>query len=173
VDSLLKELNEALESAVAGMSTEQMNWHPAGKWCAAELLEHLYLTYTGTVKGFERVLEAGKPMASPVSMRQRWRTLVVLGFSYLPLGRKAPKPTVPRGLPPEKVRAEVGLKLAEMDEIIARCQTRFGHGKLLDHTILGPLSAAQWRKFHLVHGRHHVKQIDRLREQASGGGTSC
>jgi hypothetical protein len=29
--------------------------------------------------------------------------------------------------------------------------------------ILGPLTGAQWRKFHLVHGRHHVKQVLHLR----------
>jgi hypothetical protein len=34
----------------------------------------------------------------------------------------------------------------------------------LDHPILGPLTGGQWRKFHLVHGLHHVKQIRRLRE---------
>jgi hypothetical protein len=145
------------------MANEQMSWHPADKWCAAEVLEHLYLTYTGTVKGFERVLEAGKPMASPGSMRHRWRRLVVLGFSYLPEGRKAPKQTVPRGLPVEKVRSEVGMKIAAMDAIVAQCEARFGRGKVLDHPILGPLTAAQWRKFHLIHGRHHVKQILRLR----------
>ena len=172
MDSLLEELKQALESAVEGMSNEQMSWHPADKWCAAEVLEHLYLTYTGTVKGFERVLEAGKPLAARASMRQRLRTLVVLGFNHLPEGRKAPKQTVPQGLPVEKVRGEVGLKIAAMDAIGAQCEARFGCGKVLDHPILGPLTAAQWRKFHLIHGRHHVKQIDRLREQASGGGRS-
>ena len=75
---------------------------------------------------------------------------MVLGFNHLPEGRKAPKHTVPRGLnPAEKVRAEVAQKLAAMDEIIAQCEARFGHGKMLDHPILGPLTAAQWRKFHL------------------------
>ena len=172
MDSLLEELKQALESAVEGMSNEQMSWHPADKWCVAEVLEHLYLTYTGTVKGFERVLEAGKPLAARASMRQRLRTLVVLGFNHLPEGRKAPKQTVPRGLPVEKVRAEIGVKLAAMDAIVAQCEARFGRGKVLDHPILGPLTAAQWRKFHLIHGRHHVKQIDKLREQASGGGRS-
>ena len=49
MDSLLEELKQALESAVKGMSDEQMSWHPADKWCAAEVLEHLYLTYAGTI----------------------------------------------------------------------------------------------------------------------------
>jgi hypothetical protein len=166
MDSLLEELKQALESSVEGMSNEQMHWHPADKWCASEVLEHLYLTYTGTAKGFERVLEAGKPMVTRASMRQHVRKLVVLGFNHLPEGRKAPKNTVPRGLPLEKVRAEIGLKIAAMDAIIAQCEDRFGRGKVLDHPILGPLTAVQWRRFHLIHGRHHVKQIATLREQA-------
>src|SRR5271163_3661718 len=169
MDEKLEKLRGAIADAVAGMSEEEWNRHPEGKWCAAEVLEHLYLTYTGTVKGFDRVLETGKPMVSPASMRHGWRTLMVLGFSHIPSGRKAPKNTEPRGLPPEKVRAEFGPKLAAMDEIIARCEARFGSDKLLDHTILGPLTAAQWRKFHLVHGRHHVKQILRLRERIRRG----
>jgi hypothetical protein len=44
---------------------------------------------------------------------------------------------------------------------------------VLDHLILGPLTAAQWRKFHWIHGRHHVKQILRLREQARNEDASC
>jgi hypothetical protein len=172
MDSSLEELKQALESAVEGMSNQQMSWHPAGKWCAAEVLEHLYLTYTGTVKGFERLLEAGKPLVARASIRQRLRSIVVLRFNHLPEGRKAPKQTVPRGLPPEKVKAEVSLKIAAMDEIIAHCEGRLGRGKLLDHPILGPLTAAQWRKFHLIHGRHHVKQIVTLRERATAEGTS-
>jgi hypothetical protein len=166
MDSRLDELKRTLESALEGMSSQQMSAHPAEKWCAAEVLEHLYLTYTGTVKGFERALEKGEPSASRSSMRLRLRRLVVLGFGYLPSGRKAPKPTVPRGMPPAQVRTEIWEKLGAMDEIIARSEARFGQGsKLLDHPILGPLTGAEWRKFHLVHGRHHAQQIRRLRAQ--------
>ena len=41
MDSRLEKLKEDLESAVEGMSSEQLNWHLPGKWCAAEVLEHL------------------------------------------------------------------------------------------------------------------------------------
>jgi hypothetical protein len=165
MDSQLKKLKQALESAVAGMSGEQLSCHPADKWCAAEVLEHLYLTYTGTIKGFERVIQAGKPSATPATFKNRVQTLVVLGFNYMPSGRKAPPMAVPRGLPLEKVRDEFEAKLQAMDAIIAQCEARFGRRtKLLDHPILGPLTARQWRKFHLVHGLHHQKQLLRLRE---------
>ena len=165
MDTRLQKLSRAIESAVEGMSDEQMSWRPPGKWCAAEVLEHLYLTYTGTIKGFEKVLQAGTPMATRASLRQRSRTLVVVGFGYLPAGRKAPRVAEPRGLAPEIVRNEVGAQIAAMDAIITQCETLFGRGiPLLDHPILGPLTAKQWRKFHLVHGMHHRKQLLRLHD---------
>jgi len=34
---------------------------------------------------------------------------------------------------------------------------------VMEHPFLGPFSIAQWRKFHLRHGMHHLKQIQRLR----------
>jgi hypothetical protein len=165
MDSGLERLKQGLESAVEGMSSEQLSWNPPDKWCAAQVLEHLYLTYTGTIKGFEKVITSGKPLATRASMKHRLRTLVVVGFGHLPEGRKAPSNTQPRGLPAEKVRNEVGEKIVAMDAIIAQCEARFGRRvRLLDHPILGPLTATQWRKFHLVHGRHHQKQLLRLRE---------
>jgi hypothetical protein len=166
VDPRLRRLQEEIASAVAGLSAEQLGWHPPGKWCAAEVLEHLYLTYTGTVKGFQRVVAAGTPVTKTAGQTwpQRARTLVVVGFGYLPSGREAPPVARPRGVPPEKVRAEIGPKIAEIDDIIAACERKLGsHRKLLDHPILGPLTASQWRKFHLVHGLHHVKQIRLLK----------
>jgi hypothetical protein len=163
VDPHLRQLQDALESAVSGLSAEQLSWHPPGKWCAAEVLEHLYLTYTGTVKGFERVADAGKPLVTGSTFRQRGRTLIVVGFGYLPSGREAPPVARPRGVPLEKVSAEIGPKIAEMDDVIRKCEDKLGtRRKLLDHPILGPLTGPQWRKFHLVHGLHHVKQIRRL-----------
>jgi Protein of unknown function (DUF1569) len=163
VDPRLKKLQDEIASAIAGITAEQWSWHPSGKWCAAEVLEHLYLTYTGTTKGFGRVFEAGKPAVTTSAWTHGGRRLVVLGLSYLPPGREAPSMARPRGLPVEKVLAEIGSKIGEMDDTIARCEQKLGRGKLLDHPILGPLTGSQWRKFHLVHGLHHVKQIRRLR----------
>lgn len=164
MDSRLQRLQEEIAAAVAGLSAEQLSWHPPGKWCAAEILEHLYLSYTGTVKGFERVARAGKPLGSRQSWRQRRQTLIVVGLGYMPPGRQAPQVARPRGVPQETVLAEIGPKIAEMNDMIALCEEKLGsRSKLLDHPILGPLTAPQWRKLHLVHGLHHLKQIRRLR----------
>jgi hypothetical protein len=166
VDPHLQKLRQEIESAVAGLSPEQLSWHEAEKWCSAEILEHLYLTYTGTTKGFGRVLAGDKPLASKASWKNRAQAMVVVGFGYLPEGRKSPPHASPRGIPAEKVKAEIISAIGAMDEVMDRCAAKFGAGaKVLDHPFLGPFSVNQWRKFHLVHGRHHVKQIRRLREK--------
>ena len=175
MDPRLRKLQERIASAIAGFSPAQFSLHPPGKWCASEVLEHLYLTYTGTLKGFERVAEAGKPVTSTAtqSFAQRWRTLVVVGFGYLPTGREAPPVARPRGLPVEKVLAEIGPKISAMDDLITRCEQKLGErSKMLDHPILGPLTASQWRKFHLVHGQHHIKQLEHLQQMSIPGSGS-
>jgi hypothetical protein len=36
------------------------------------------------------------------------------------------------------------------------------------HPVLGPLNTAQWRKFHYMHGHHHVLQMrKRLASEAA------
>ncbi len=168
MDPHLATLQRAIASAIDGLSSEQLAWHPQQKWCAAEILEHLYLTYTGTTKGFGRVLAAGQPLAAKPTWKNRAQALIVLRFGYLPAGRKAPANAQPRGLPLQQVASEIATKIAEMDEVIARSQEKFGaRVKVLDHPFLGPFSTSQWRKFHLLHGLHHVKQIQTLRSQVS------
>jgi hypothetical protein len=163
MDRRLERLQKEIVGAIEGMTLEQLQAHRPPKWSASQVLEHLYLSYTGTIKGFERVA-AGQHCPSKPSWTHRARRLVVLGLSHLPAGREAPANTRPRGLETEKVVAEIGPRIGEMDEIITRCEQTRGRGRLLDHPILGPLTAAQWRKFHLVHGLHHVKQIRRLQK---------
>ena len=165
MDFYLQRLQDAIVTVTAGMSPEGLGRRPQpGKWSAAEILEHLYLTYTGTTKGFEKCIEAGAPLARSRTWRDRARTTVVVGLGYLPEGRKSPKNAEPRGIPCDRVLAEFAEKIVAMDGAIAKAEEKFGSRiPLVDHPILGPLRAAQWRKFHWVHGRHHLKQLRRLR----------
>ena len=168
MDAYLERLQQAITSATQGMSVEDLQRHPEGKWSATEVLEHLYHTYRGSVKGFERCLHEGKPLARPPQLMDRMRTLLVTGFGYLPEGRKAPERTRPRGMRADEVMREIGPRLSAMDDLITQCEVRFGRRtRVLDHPILGPLTARQWRKFHWVHGQHHLKQIQKLRQRGS------
>lgn len=168
MDFYLEKLQQEIAAATRGLEAAALTRHPEGKWSVAEVLEHLYLTYRGTAKGMERCLQEGKPIVRARTMRDRIRTAVVVGFGYMPTGRKAPERSTPRGMPAEQVMKEISPQLVAMDQAISLCESRFGkHARLVDHPGLGPLTAAQWRKFHWVHGRHHVKQLWKLRGEKS------
>ena len=169
MDPNLARLSSTLSAATEGMDGEDLSRHPEGKWSAAQVLEHLYLTYAGTLKGMTRCLDGGKPLATSPSLIQRVKALAVVEFGYFPEGRKSPALAEPRGMKAEEVKREVSRLLAAMDEAIRKCESKFGKGtRLLDHPVIGPLNARGWRRFHLVHGLHHSKQIERLRSMARG-----
>jgi len=163
LDSPLQELQRRVQETVSGMSPDLLERRLPGKWCAGEIFEHLYLTYTGTIKGLQRVSDAGAPRVTAPTLTARVRKLVVLGLHYMPTGREAPAFARPRGLSTDVIIAEIVPRIAELDAAITSVEHQLGKGKLLDHPFLGPLSGAEWREFHLVHGLHHLKQIDGLR----------
>src|ERR1700757_4593329 len=98
MDSYLERLHESITAATKDMTAEQLQRHEPGKWSTAEVLEHLYLSYTGTVKGLGRCLQEGKPLARAQTLRDRLATTVVTGLGYFPSGRKSPKQASPRGI---------------------------------------------------------------------------
>jgi hypothetical protein len=168
----IQALSDALRNAVDGLAPEQMDAHPLeGKWSMAEVLEHLSLTYSGTAKGLQRVLGSGKPAVTSRSPKQMLFQAVTLGLGYLPEGRKAPKGVVPSGgKPSAELAANIFTLLQQMDNGLDECEKRFGSGKkIMDHPVMGACSVRQWRKFHLVHGMHHVKQLERLRGMLQQG----
>ena len=162
----LESVQREIDQAVAGMDPHQLAWRREGKWSAAAILEHLSLTYSGTAKNLQRSLAAGYPRGAAPTLRQRLITFAVTGLRFMPSGRQAPAGVVPKGASPEAVLPELRRALAAADEAITRCEAQFGaRAKIANHPILGPLTARQWRMFHLVHARHHIKQIARLRLQ--------
>jgi len=168
VEPPLKRLTDSIAAVTRGMTAADLARHPAGKWSAAEVLEHLYRTYTSTVKGFTRCVQAGHPLVTPPTLQQRIAAGITVGLGIMPGKREAPAYTRPQGMPLEKILAELESQIAAMDAIISQCEERHGKRvKLLDHQILGPLTGKQWRKFHWVHGRHHIRQIERLRASQS------
>lgn len=160
----LAQLQEVLSQAIRDFSPDELARHPQGKWCAGEILEHLNLTYKATAKGLERCLAAGKPGAIGDRRKNRFSRFLVTRLGYFPSGRKSPDRALPRGTPLPEVVGEIFGNLARMDEIISQCETQFDlHTPIADHPVLGPLTATEWRGFHVAHGKHHARQIVRLR----------
>ena len=158
------ELQKVLSNAIQGMSADELSRHPLGKWSTAEILEHLNLSYIGTIKNLERCLAVGQPRASSDRGKMRWPRLLITRVGYFPKGRKSPDFVRPRGAPAEQVTSEIMENISRMDGVITRCESLFSSRKpIADHPILGPLTATEWRGFHSAHGKHHARQILKLR----------
>jgi len=160
MDSYLKRLQTELKTTIEGASDSAMQKAPAGKWNSEQILEHLYLSYKNTNKGIAKCLEDGAPMATHATVKHYFARSLVLGLGYVPSGFEAPKRVMPRGTSANEVRAGIFAEIEAMDAGFLACEERFGYAKqILDNPRLGPLTPEQWRKFHLLHGRHHARQI--------------
>src|SRR5262245_10546885 len=112
----LEQLSSAIENAIHGMAQEDLLRQPEGKWCITQILEHLSRTYIGTAKNLERCLVSGQTLASSDRSSKRLQRFVVTKLQWFPRGRKSPERVLPRGLPPDQVKAEVLKNLARMEK---------------------------------------------------------
>src|SRR6185312_3469479 len=88
---LTEKIREAIATTTEGLTEEQLRRHPEGKWDSASILEHLALTYGGTARVMEKCVREGRPLATSPTVRHLAAQLLVLRFSYIPGGRKAPE----------------------------------------------------------------------------------
>jgi hypothetical protein len=158
-----KQIRDAVANSTDGLSEHQLRLHPEGKWDSAGILEHLALTFGTTARLFEKILREGRPLATSPTLKHRAAQLCVLTFSYIPSGRKSPKRVEPTGISGREATELIFANLEKMDLAFAECERRFGEKvKIADHPVLGPICLSGWRKFHLLHARHHMKQVDEL-----------
>lgn len=160
----LGQIRDLLTSTTEGMAADDWTRHPEGKWSAALILEHLTLTYTGTSYALRKCLQSGQPSATSPTLKQRLAVFWVVGRGKFPKGIEAPRHVQPKGEASEQPLAAALEQLAVMGELIDEAEARFGPKmKIINHPILGPMSAPEWRKFHWLHAQHHAPQIARLR----------
>ncbi len=113
-------------------------------------------------------MQAGEPFCRDATWRDRASRLYVLRLGQIPSGLEATKNITPKqGLPSGNLRA-FNDALVAMNATLTDAERRFGKKKrILDHPILGPLTAEEWRRFHRVHAEHHFRQIVARRPRAS------
>jgi hypothetical protein len=148
-------------------SPEDWEYSRAEKWSASLIMEHLLLTFTATTKGALKTMQASEPFCREATWQDIGRRLYVLRLGRVPTGLKAAKSVTPKeGLPGNNIRV-FNDALVAMDATLTDAERRFGKKtRILDHPILGPLTAEQWRRFHWVHAHHHLQQIAARRPAA-------
>lgn len=168
MDAWLDRTRHEIETAVAGMTPRQLEIAPEGKWSSAQILEHLARAFGSTAKMLEIQMAQGKsPDRTSPNFRQRIANFVVIDLGHLPSGRTAPSMTTPTGNDGANAVSRILENLERMRVAIGEAERRWGTGKPIGtHPILGPLTVSQWRKFHFVHTRHHMKQVRERRMMA-------
>jgi hypothetical protein len=172
---VLQQVFEPYRAALENKPPEWCQLHPHQDerlWSAQDLIEHLALTARSTSRVIEKRLERGRPTAGHSTAVQWLLQLLILSFGHMPQGSPAPVFARPDQLhwPPmtgAKLVEILRKEIEEMDSLIDSCRQRFGPQRVTSHFLLGPLRPDQWRRFHVVHIRHHLGQLRRI-EKAVG-----
>lgn len=171
MNAMMQDLEAKLTCAVRGLDITQTQIALSHKWNIQQIVEHLNLSYASTEALIQTRLAKGRPTQAKPAIAQHCKRLLVAGVGYFPHGLTAPEAVTPPETSNPMSGEEVGLRFSErlrtMDCVLAEASSLFGETKpVASHLFLGPLSIAQWRRFHVIHGLHHLKQIDALRQSA-------
>ena len=170
-DAPFDSLRISMAHELDGLAAEFMERHPgcdAARWNIRQIVEHLILTYRASGRAFRERLEKGRPTQSRTTVNQRMAQWTVLGLGVFPPGREAPPWVTPKSVADQAMdgrdlAALFDDELRGMEEVLGECGPVFGGEAFASHQILGPLSVARWRRFHAVHGFHHLRQIRKLK----------
>lgn len=174
MNPVLRQLETELSLSLQGLYATQAQLHPHGdqaRWSIWQITQHLLLTYSSTVSSLESRLAKGAPTRSRPTFPQSIAQICVIRFGILPGRREAPPIVAPSACPPdplpdgEDLISAVTTGLARMDAFLDQAEETFRSTPCLSHFALGPLSIPQWRRFHRIHGRHHVRQIIAIRRE--------
>ena len=161
MDPNLARCLESLNRTLAGVSTSRAEVSTDGRWSVAQIIEHLDLAYTRNAAGLELRVAKGEVPLLRGTTKQTLARFVVVVLGYFPAGRQSPPTVLPQGRPFEEVRDALETDLVALDRALDAAEQKFGAARpILNHPIMGPFSVADWRRFHWVHTRHHVRQID-------------
>jgi hypothetical protein len=173
--AVLQQVFDSWSAELTGKPSGWCQMHPRQDdrlWSAQELIEHLVLTFRSSSRVLAKRLERGHPTKDRSTAVQWMLQIVVLSFGHMPRGAPAPSFARPDQLhwqPMSGVQLIEVLRheIDQMDDLLDQCRQRFGLQRVASHFVLGPLRPDQWRRFHVVHLRHHQGQFHRL-EQSIG-----
>jgi hypothetical protein len=169
MDPILERLEHELTQPLQGLDATQTQLRPTAqpdKWSIQQIVDHLILTYALTQRSLETRIAKGRPTHAPVSIKHRTRQFVLVTLGIFPQGRPAPPAVVPSPAEPLNGHALIQVahqNLTGLDRLLNQAESIFERRRAISHQILGPLSIHQWRRFHLIHTRHHIKQILAIR----------
>jgi len=165
---VLKSALEPLAELVSGLSVEEAQVHPLpghDRWCAQQILEHLMLTYQMTTDSVNRQLRTGRVLQNRRRLLEFLLRAQTLGLGYMPAGVAAIRAVRPTDYDPESGSATAMrfMETAEMmDVALVEGRKKFGIQTVGEHPLFGVMRVDEWRRYHAVHARHHLRQLNEV-----------
>jgi hypothetical protein len=165
---VLERVVSQISREVLSLDAETTQLHPNGlayKWSAQQVVEHLVLGYRLTSGALETRLNKGRLSRNQTRTYLQWSLqLMILTFGRLPQGVPALDETVPvagrfAAMDGKQLGDLLRQEIETMDKLFDACRRKFGMERVAVHPFLGPLRVDQWRRFHVVHGVHHLTQL--------------
>jgi hypothetical protein len=173
--AVLKTAFAALAEELGHFDAKLVSLHPGGaehRWTARQILEHLILSMDATRTELEGRLAKKRVSSHVQRSRPEWALqLMVLSAGYMPRGVPAPQcltpPCAEGSLSVLELQKRLEIAAEQMDATLDRVRRQFGMERVASHFLLGPMRVDQWRRYHVLHMGHHLKQIAAIRAGVS------
>lgn len=162
----LQAAHDAIAHETDGLSPDAIVRPIEGRWCIAEILEHLTLGFARNADAVRKALASGELRARTPRLTEQLIRILVVDIGYFPRA-EAPQTSKPTGsIPPERSVAASLDALRSLDTALAEAAQRFGEDRrIANHPYFSGLTVPQWRKFHWRHTLHHMRQVRERRER--------
>lgn len=161
----LEPLLDVVLGPLAGKADADWYRAPEGKWCPAQIVEHLAISLEGSSRGFDSRREKPPMQRRPRTVVERVACFLILTVGWFPPGREAPSGSRPAERI-DRTYAERHFRegIERFNRIAPELLVSRPHDLFVKHPRLGDLTLPEWMRFHRIHCRHHAKQI---RERAT------
>jgi hypothetical protein len=158
--SALAELSTIVLGPLTGRSDAEWQRGPAGKWTPAQIVEHLAISMNSSADKFEHRRDYAPMTPRRRGLVERLAKFAILGVQWYPQGFRAPEITTPAaGVSRSAAEADFRNGLRRWEALERELLPARRRDLLVKHPRLGDLTLEEWMRFHVVHARHHAKQI--------------
>jgi hypothetical protein len=156
----MTDLTSVVLGPLAGRPESAWQQAPPGKWTSAQIVEHLALALEMSAATFA-ARRAKEPMARRrTTLREMVGKVFTFGLGWFPPGRKAPERATPAPrVDGRAAEAHFRAAVAAWEAVERELLPVRRHDLFVKHPRLGDLTLEEWARFHVVHARHHARQI--------------
>ena len=166
--AVLERVLDQIAAEISALDAQTTQLHPRSltyKWNTQQVCEHLMRGYRQTSTALESRLLKGHAQRKQTRTLLQWSLqMMTLSFGTFPRGVPALDEALPVAgefatMDGRQLIASLRKEMEHMDALLDRCRSKFGMDCVATHPWLGSLRVDQWRRFHALHGLHHVTQL--------------